>query len=188
MRMTFRHSKRRLAKESRARLLWIFATVITLFTIAPGARTQVPPPGVLVGPTLAASVRNAAAATRDQAGVVAITASTCARNASSANYRIDQFMADFHTMQLQFQALQERFNWLSYLAVQLNRPQAHNALAELGAGLNIISELFAFLDQRFTAGTLDRATHARICRTLEDVMRDWERELRKGVSRMGVAL
>ena len=187
MKITAHPSTVRPADFDRARSVWFLATFLAFFTIAPGGWTQAPPPGVLVGPTLAASARNAAAATRDQAGVVAVTANTCARNASSPNYRVDQFMADFHTMQLQFQMLRERFNWLSYLAVQLNRPQANNALAELDAGLNIISELFVFLDQRFTAGTLDRATHVRVCRTLEDVMREWERELRKSNSRIGVA-
>jgi hypothetical protein len=101
---------------------------------------------------------------------------------------MDQFQADFRTLQFQFQALRDRFNWMASLAVQSSRPQVHNALAELDAGLNIISELFVFLDEHFTAGTLDRATHVRTCRTLEDVMRQWEGELRRNGALFGATL
>ena len=124
-------------------------------------------------------MRYAGAATRDQVGVVRVTANTCARNANSANYRIDLFISDLNTLKLQFHTLRERFNWMAYLALQSNRSQAHNAVAELDAGLTIISELFVFLDQRFNEGTLDRATHVRTLRTLDEVMGQWQQELWK---------
>jgi len=48
------------------------------------------------------------------------------------------------------------------------------------------SELFTFLEGQFNAGTLDRNTIVRTCRAFEDAMREWERELRKNSSRMGL--
>jgi hypothetical protein len=156
------------------------------FTILPGAFTQVPPAGVLVGPTPMASLRNAAAATRDQASMTRQAANAWMRNANSVNYRIDLFQSDLHTMQLQLLVLRERFDWMAYLALQLNRPNAANALAELDAGLNLIGELPLFLDEQFRAGVLDRPTLVRTCRAFENAMREWELELRKSNSRLGV--
>jgi hypothetical protein len=166
----------------------LFAMAILAFVaITPGVWTQVPPPGVLVGPTPAESLRNAVVATQDQAAVVESTAHTWARHASSGNYRAEHLGPDFATMRLQFQVLRERFNWMAYLALQSNRPYVNNAMAELNAGLNIISELLFFLDQQFAAGTLDHATIVRTCRAFEDAMREWEHELRRGSSLMGIA-
>lgn len=167
------------------RALWLLVGVMAFFAVTPTATTQVPPAGVLVGPTIINSLHNAGVATREQALAMAITANTFARRASHANYRLDQFVGDFNTLKLQSQALRDRFNWMAYLSLQSKRSQANNTLAELDAGLNIISELLTFLDQQFTAGTLDVATHVRTCRTLEEVMRAWERELRKNSARLG---
>jgi hypothetical protein len=164
-------------------LLWV-----GLFGLAFGAQAQAPPSGVLVGPTIVASLRNAADATRDQGLVVRSTADAWARHANAANYRSDQLHADFRTLQLQFVALRERFVWMGNLALEANRPQAGNALAELDAGLNLIEELVLFLREHITAGTLDRITLVRTCRTFEDVMRQWDQELRRSCSRMGIAL
>lgn len=164
----------------------ITAAILAVVLLALDARAQVPPSGVLVGPTLTASLRNAATATRDQALAVRRTANTWSRNANSATYRVDLLMTDFHTAQLQFHALRERFIWTGNLALQANRPYAANVLAELEASLNIIEELLFFLDQHIRDGTLDRATLVRVCQTLESAMRQWEQEFKRGTSRMGV--
>ena len=89
-------------------------------------------------------------------------------------------------MQLQFQALREQFNVLGNLALQLGRPRANNAVAELDAGLNTIGELFAFLQNQYNAGTLDRRTIVRMCGAFADAMRVWEQELQKNTSRLGL--
>jgi hypothetical protein len=151
--------------------------MLAFFTITPGAWTQTPPAGVLVGPTLSASLRNAFAATRDQARVVTRTANTWSRRSSSRNYPVEIFVSDLHTAQLQFGALRERFHWLGSLALQLNRPRSHNLVFELDAALNLIGELLLFVEQQFNAGSLDAATLARACTAFEDTMREWEREL-----------
>ena len=72
------------------------------------------------------------------------------------------------------------------IALQLGRPRASNAVAELDAGLSIIGELFPFMEGQFNAGTLDRNTIVRTCRSLADAMREWERELKKNSSRLGL--
>ena len=72
------------------------------------------------------------------------------------------------------------------LALQLGRPRADNAVAELDAGLNIITELFTFLENQFNVGPLDQKTIVCTCRALDETMREWEREMKKNTSRMGV--
>jgi hypothetical protein len=156
---------------------WFAAAVLLAFSIVPCTRTQEPPPGVLVGPTLSASLRNAYAATREQAGVVARAANTWSRRAGARNYPMDVFLADLHTTQLQFGALRERFNWMGSLALQLNRSRTHNLVVELDAGLNIIAELLFFVEQQFNAGSLDAATLVRACNAFEETIREWQREL-----------
>ena len=173
----------------RARPVWSVTAILALFFITTASVwTQVAPPGVLVGPTLAASLRNAALATRDQAVAVQNTANNWARRANSAHYRAENLEADIRTMYLQYHGLRERFNWMGSLALEANRPHANNALAELDAGLNIIEELLVFLNQQFTAGNLDRTTFVRTCGTLADVVRQWDQEFKKSSSRMGIAL
>ena len=173
----------------RARCVWFGTAILAFFLITTSSVwTQVAPPGVLVGPTLAASLRNAAVATRDQAVAVQNTANNWARRASSAHYRAENLEADLRTTYLQFHGLRERFNWMGSLALEANRPYANNALAELDAGLKIIEELLIFLNQQFTAGNLDRATFVRTCGTLADVVRQWDQEFRRSSSRMGLAL
>jgi hypothetical protein len=167
----------------------VVAAVGLFLAITPGARTQylgAPQPPALVGPTLGASLRNAAAATHAQAGLVRKGASDWGRRASTSAYSAAQFQQDYATAQFQFQMLREQFNGLGNLALQLGRPRANNAVAELDAGLNIIAELFTFLADQFNAGTLDHKTIVRTCRALEDAMREWERELKKNSSRIGL--
>lgn len=167
----------------------LMAAILVFFATAPGARTQylgAPQPPALVGPTLGASLRNAAAATQVQAGLVRKGANDWGRRASTSAYSAAQFQQDYATAQLQFPMLREQFNGLGNLALQLGRPRASNAVAELDAGLNIIAELFTFLADQFNTGTLDHKTIVRTCRALEDAMREWERELKKNSSRIGL--
>jgi hypothetical protein len=163
--------------------------MLSFFSVTPGGWTQylgAPQPPALVGPTLGASLRNAAAATQAQADVIRKAAYDWGRRANSGSYRGDQFEQDFATVQFQFRMLREQFNGLGSLALQLGRPNANNAAAELDAGLNIIAELFTFLANQFNAGNLDRQTIVRTCRSFEDAMREWQRELKKNSSRMGL--
>ena len=159
--------------------------LLAFFALAPAARPQAPPAGVLVGTTLTASLRNAAAATRDAANNVSNAARAWTRQAGSRYYRADLFQTDFNSMRLHFQALRERFDWTAYLGLQLNRPNTHNALAELDAGLNIIAELLVFLDQQYVAGTLDAATLVRTCRAFEEVIDQWQATFWRTKSRLG---
>jgi hypothetical protein len=69
---------------------------------------------------------------------------------------------------------------------QLQSPRASNAAAELEAGLNIISEAFAPVDQEVQAGTFDRDAVVRMCQVLKEALDLWRQELRKDTSRLGV--
>ena len=75
---------------SRCPALSTLFTAIAVCVFAAGTFAQMPPPGVLVGPTVTASLRNAADATREQATIVRTTANTWARRANVVNYRGDQ--------------------------------------------------------------------------------------------------
>jgi hypothetical protein len=165
--------------------------VVSFLTVTPGAWTQYPlyptaPAPALTGSTLGTNLRNAVAATQAQAVVVRRGANDWGRRATRSSYGAEFFQQDWNNMQLQFQNLRTQFNWLASLAQQLGRPQANNAVAELDAGLNVIAELFTFLQGQFTAGTLDHNTVVRTARAFEDAMREWERELRKDSSRLGL--
>jgi hypothetical protein len=167
------------------------AAVLSLLIPTPSAWTQYPfptapaPAPALTGSTLGADLRNAVDATQSQAAVVRKGANDWGRAANRSTYGVGLFQQDYATMQLQFQTLRTQFNWLGSLVLQLDRPRAHNAAAELDAGLNMIAELFTFLEGQFNAGTLDRQTIVRTCRAFEEAMREWERELRKDSSRLG---
>jgi hypothetical protein len=164
-------------------------TLLFLLTMTPGARTQyplTPQPPALTGSTLGTNLRNAVSAIENQASIVRRSANDWGRRANSASYDGTYFQQDLSTLQIQFQVLREQFNWLATLALQLGRPRANNSVAELAAGLNIIAELFTFLGSQFQAGTLDRQTIVRTCRAFEDALREWERELKKNSSRLGL--
>ena len=160
----------------------IAAAILSFFTINPGIPAQSPPPGVLVGSTLNASIRNATAATQVQANAVWNTARAWGRRADSPYYRGDNFQSDLGIMQVQFNGLRERFNWTGYLVLQLGRPQSANVIAELDAGLNLILELLVFLENQFAAGALDRAAIVRTCRILDETTREWENVLKRSSS------
>jgi len=158
------------------------AVLLSFFSITPGTPAQSPPPGVLVGTTLQASIRNATAATQVQASAVGNTARIWGQRANSTYYRADNFQSDFGLMQVQFNGLRERFNWTGQLVLQLGRPQSANVIAELDAGLNLILELLAFLENQFAAGALDRAAIVRTCRLLDETTRNWENALKRSSS------
>jgi hypothetical protein len=159
---------------------------MVLLFISPQAWTQYPspPPAALTGPTLGASLRNAATATIAQAENVRKMADAWARRANAGAYSVEQFQHDFGTLQFQFQMLRNQFNGLASLALQLGSPRANNAVAELDAGLNIIAELPDFLASQFNAGSLDGQTITRTCSAFADAMAEWQRELRKNSARM----
>jgi hypothetical protein len=163
------------------------AAIVLFLSTTPGAWTQFPPqPPAAVGSTLGASLRNAAAATQAQAEMVRRAAADWGRRAKWASYRVDNFQQDYANTQFEVQMLWKQFNWMGNLALQASGPHAGNALAELEAGLNIIAELFTFLETQFNAGALDQKTIVRTCGTIEDVMGQWERELKKSSSRIGL--
>ena len=161
---------------------------LLLFGMTPGAWTQypwTPPPATaLTGPTLGASMRNAAAATLAQAENVRRMADDWGRRANSGSYNVDQFQRDFGTLQIQSQMLRDQFNGFGSLALQLGSPRANNAVAELDAGLNIIAELSDFLANQFNAGSLDRQTITRTCSAFAAAMGEWQQEFRKNGSRL----
>jgi hypothetical protein len=153
--------------------------VLLFFTVTPAGWAQSPPLGT--------NLRSAASSTRSQADIVTRAAENWSRRANSASYNVGQFQADFANIQMQFQGLREQFNWVGGLARQLGRARADNAVAELDAGLSVIAELFTFLQNQFSAGTLDRNTIVRTARAFEDAMRVWQREFVRCSSRLGVA-
>jgi hypothetical protein len=159
-----------------------------LLSPQPHAWTQYPvtaPP--LTGSTLGQNLRNAAVATQNQLTLVRTTADNWRRRAESVNYGEALLQQDLNNLQWHFEGLRSQFNTLGQLALQLGRPTANNAVAELDAGLNIIAELFVFLGQQYAVGTLDSATVARTARTFQNAMREWEREFRSNSSRLGLA-
>jgi hypothetical protein len=175
-----------LAARTSSLLAFLF---LALLAPRPNAWTQYPgvPPPALSGSTPGANLRNAAAAVQAQLNALrTATVNWCLR-ADSGAYNADYFQQDFFNIQSQFQGLRAQFNWLGQLVLQLGRPRADNAVAELDAGLNIIAELLTFLDEQSAAGSLDRVTIARTARVFRDAMREWEREFRKNSSRIGTA-
>jgi hypothetical protein len=164
--------------------------VFIFFALTPGAWTQYPfpnaPAPALTGSTVGTDLRNAVAATQAQAAVVRKGAGEWGRAANRSTYGNSLLQQDYEGMRMQFQNLRTQFNWAGSLALQLGRPQANNAVAELDAGLNVIAELFTFLQSQYNAGTLDRNTIVRTARAFEEAMREWERQLRKSTARLGL--
>jgi len=164
--------------------LLLSGSILALSSATPVGRAQ----QFVTGATAGATLRNSAAATYTQASVVIQGANDWGRRAAGAGYRAEHFEQDFANAQLQFMVLRQQFNSLGTLALQLGRPRANNAVAELDAGLNIIAELFTFLQNEFNTGTLDSRTIARTCRALGDAVKEWQRELKKNGGRLEFAL
>ncbi len=166
----------------------LLALLLLTFLLAPSPAgwTQYPGAPPLAGSTLGQSLRNSAAATQNQLTALRNAADNWYRRATSANYGDAELRQDYDNVLWQFQSLRAQFNYLAQLALQLGRPRADNAVAELDAGLNIIAELFTFLQEQYAAGTLDRATVQRTARLFQKAIREWELELRKNTSRLGI--
>jgi hypothetical protein len=160
---------------------------VLLLSPLPHAWSQYVPPPALTGSTLGQNLRNAAVATHTQAAALQTATDNWRRRAESPGYADAQFQQDFTNVRWHFHQLRTQFDWLGGLARQLGRPRADNATAELEAGLNIINELFIFLDDQFAAGTLDHTTVIRTARVFQEVIREWDNELQKNSSRLGLA-
>jgi len=175
-------------------MVLLVALILTSLFMAPGARTQYPypyypypavPTPALTGPTVRDSVRNAVAATSTQAGVARQFADDWGRRAVWASYTDSQFQFDYGNMLGHFQTLRNQFNAVASLAAQLGQARSDNAVAELDAGLNVIAELFTFLQTQYNAGTLDNKTVVRTSRSFENALREWDKELKRNRSRLG---
>jgi hypothetical protein len=143
------------------------------------------PPPFLQGPTLAATLRNGAQVTSDQARVTAQFAREMGGRARSAGYQMQNLRYDYQNLEYQFHNFRVTFNALGELALQLQTPRAANAAAELHAGLNIISEAFAPVQQEMQADTLNRDTVIRMCQVLQEALLEWQKELKRCSSRLG---
>jgi hypothetical protein len=173
--------------------VWVIGIVATWLVIAPLCATAQVVGGwpvgatpIVQGPTLADTVRNAAQATSDQVRITARVAVDMGGRARSGGYRMQDFSTDYQNLLVQFESLRATFHQLAQLAVQLQTARAANAVAELDAGLNIISEAFAPVQQEFQAGTLNRDTIVRMCQVLSEALKEWQKELKKDTSRLGM--
>jgi hypothetical protein len=151
--------------------------------MVPGWPVGAPPP-FAQGATFGATLRNAAQATSVQARLTRQTAVDMGRRARSAGYQVQTFWADYQNLQFQFQGLRATFNVLAELVLQLQHPGAANAAAELDAGLNIIAEAFTPIQQEIQAGMVNRDTVIRTCRALDQVLTEWDRELKTNSPRL----
>lgn len=141
---------------------------------------------IVQGPTLAATLRNAVQASSDQARFVAQTATEMGRRARGASYQMQNLSNDYQSLQYHFQNLRATFNVAGELALQLQSARAANAAAELDAGLNIISEAFAPVQQELQAGAASRDTVINMCQVLNLALNEWQKELKKNSSRLGM--
>ena len=148
-------------------------------------QAQYPGPG-LTGSTSGENLRHAATATQLQASVLRREIESWHRRAASANYTESNLLLDLNSIPWQFQILRNQFNAFGQLVLQLGRPAANNALAELDAGLTIIEELLVFLDERYAAGTLDRGTVERTARTFASVMGQWDQQFQRSTARLNL--
>ena len=151
---------------------------------APQTFAQLQPP--LVGSTIGQSLRNAAAATYDETAGLRMFVDHWSGRARGGSYTDANFRQDYATAVGKFSTLRTRFDYLAELALQLRRPGATSAVAKLDEGLDIIAELFAFLQEQYNAGTLDRATLVRSTAAFQKAFREWEHEARRNGSRLGV--
>jgi hypothetical protein len=166
--------RERIKIRPRAMVLLV-ALILTLLFMAPGARTQYPypyaypavPTPALTGPTVRDSVRNAVTATSTQAewlvNLPMIGAGercglpTPTHSSNSITATCWGTSNPPHPVQCG-----------GLLGAQLGQARSDNAVAELDAGLNMIAELFTFLQTQYNAGTLDNKT---VVRTLAGALR-----------------
>jgi hypothetical protein len=166
--------------------LWLLVAAWSASAQAVGAwPIYTPPPPFVQGPTLGATLFNAAQVTSDQARVTAQAALEMGRRARG-DLQMLYFSNDYQNLQLQFQNLRATFNQLAGLVPQLQSARAANAVAELDAGLNIIAEAFTPVQQEIQAGMLNRDTVVRMCQLLKETLDLWQRELKKDSARLGM--
>lgn len=139
----------------------------------------------LQGPTLADTLRNGVQMASDQSRLTAQFAREMGRRTRSAGYQMQNLWADYQNLDYHFQNLRHTFNAVGELALQLQSPRAANAAAELQAGLDIISEAFAPVQQEIQAGTANRDTALRMCQVLDQALMEWQKELKRCSSRLG---
>lgn len=139
----------------------------------------------LQGPTLVDTLRNGAQAASDQSRNTAQFARDLSQRARGVGYQMQNFSADYQNLVYQFQNLRYTFNALGQLALQLQTPQAANAVAELEAGLNIISEAFTPMQQEMQAGAFNPDTIQRMCGAINQALLEWQKELKRCSARLG---
>lgn len=145
-----------------------------------------PPLPFLQGPDLASTLRNGVQMASDLSRFTAQTATDVGRRARSPGYLMQNLAADYQNLLFQFQNLQNTFRAVAGVARQLQSARAANAAAELEAGLNIISEAFGPVQQELQAGKGNRDTVVRMCQVLNEALLEWQKELKKCSSRLGV--
>jgi hypothetical protein len=160
------------------------AVVLCVSLHAPQTFGQLQPP--LAGSTPGQSLRNAATLTLSQSAALRSFIENWRGRARAGIYTDANFRHDYATALGRLAALRTQFSYAAELAMQLGRPGADDAVADLDAGLGSILELFAFLQEQYNAGTLDRVSLLRTTAALQKALRVWEYELRRDGSRLGV--
>lgn len=173
-------------RARRALLLLLPVVAITgLAALAQWPPGWAPPP-TLSGATLGDNIRNTVRSTSAAADAVRRSARDWQNRVGYMGYQGTYYQQDYANVWFQFQNLRGQFNVLAALANQVGKARASNAVAELDNGLNIISELFTYLQNQSAAGALDRATVARVCRAMDDALGEWQGELKRSASRMNL--
>ena len=162
----------------------LIAIVLLVSLHAPQTFGQLQP--ALAGSTPAQSLRNAATLTLSQSSALRTFVENWSGRARAGIYTDANFRHDYATALGRFAVLRTQFNYAAELALQLGRPGANNAVADLDEGLGTVLELFAFLQEQYNAGTLDRVSLLRTTGALQKALREWEYELRRDGSRLGV--
>lgn len=174
-------------------LVWMFGMAVLGLAMVPlPAKAQAVspwpagmPPPFLQAPTPADTLRNGVQTASDQARLAAQAATEMGRRARGVAYQMQNLWNDYQLLEIQFQNLRTTFHAVAELALQLQSARAANAAAELEAGLNIISEAFAPVQQEMQAGTLNRDTVQRMCQVLNEALLEWQKELKRCSSRLG---
>lgn len=173
--------------------VWMSGLAALWLTFAPSRATAqfVAPvyPGAalpfLQGPDLASTLRNGAQMASDQSRSTAQFGKDMSQRARSVGYQMQNLWTDYQSLEFQFQSLRATFHALGQLALQLQTPRAANSVAELEAGLNIISEAFAPVQQDMQANVLNRDNVVRMGQVMNEALRVWQKELKKCSSRLG---
>ena len=166
--------------------LWLAIAPLpaTAQAVSPGPAGM--PPPFLQGPTLADTLRNGVQTASDQSRFTAQFAKDMGQRARGVAYQVQNLWNDYKNLEIQFQNLRTTFHAVAELALQLQSARAANAAAELEAGLNIISEAFTPMQQDIQAGTFNPDTIQRMCGALNEALLEWQKELKRCSSRLGM--